>query len=72
MSKPEITPVGSTSYIILPDGTVARKLQPTIVNGKPHWNLSTGRGKSMRVTIQTIQRYIEAMDAIQKQTTRSI
>lgn len=67
MPKPEIIPVGSTSYIILPDGTLARKLQPTIINDKLHWNLSKGRGKSMRVTIETIQRYIDAMDDLKKE-----
>jgi len=67
MSTPEINPVGSSSYVILPDGTVARKLKPTIVNGKPYWNLSTGKGTSKRVSLSTIQKYIDAMANTQKQ-----
>jgi hypothetical protein len=58
----QIKAIGQTSYIILPDNTVARKLKPTIINGKPKWNLGLAAGKTMRISIEDVATYIEALE----------
>lgn len=35
-----IAAVGKTEYIILTDGTVARRLKPTMIGNLPYYNLS--------------------------------
>ena len=41
--------IGASPYYILPDGSVARRLKPTLINGVPYYNLCIGKaGKTMR------------------------
>lgn len=40
--------IGASPYYILPDGSVARRLKPTLINGTPYYNLCIGRGKTLR------------------------
>jgi hypothetical protein len=40
--------IGASPYFILPDGSVARRLKPTLINGTPYYNLCIGRGKTIR------------------------
>jgi hypothetical protein len=61
MKPAEFKVIGDKGYVILPDGSMARKLKPTIINGVPHWNLSIGGGKTKRITIQTVQNYLDAL-----------
>lgn len=52
----EIKPIGNTPYIILPCGTVARKLKPIIHKGQPFWNLGTGNaGQTKRVNLNNVE-----------------
>lgn len=52
----EIKPIGNTAYVILPCGTVARKLKPIIKNGQPLWNLGTGTaGQTKRVNLNNLE-----------------
>lgn len=59
-----ITPIGSTPYVILPCGTIARKLKPVQINGKIAWSLGLGAsGKSKRISLDkpnAIQDYLDA------------
>lgn len=43
-----VTQIGASPYFILPDGSVARRLKPTLINGTPYYNLCIGRGKTIR------------------------
>lgn len=56
------TPIGSTSYILLPDGSFARKLKPVIVNGVSYYNLSKGKGKAKRITADKVADFLSAID----------
>jgi hypothetical protein len=52
----EIKPIGNTPYVILPCGTVARKLKPVIHKGQPLWNLGTGNaGQTKRVNLNNVE-----------------
>jgi hypothetical protein len=61
-----ITPIGNTPYVILPCGTIARKLKPVLINGKTAWSLGLGAsGKSKRISLDkptAIQDYLEACE----------
>lgn len=54
--------LGSTSYILLPDGSFARKLKPVIVNGVSYYNLSKGKGKLKRISADKVADFISAID----------
>jgi hypothetical protein len=56
------TQVGSTSYILLSDGSFARKLKPVIVNGVSFYNLSKGKGVLMRITPDRVAEYLSAIE----------
>lgn len=56
------TQIGSTSYILLPDGSFARKLKPVIVNGVSYYNLSKGKGKAKRITADKVADFLSAID----------
>ena len=60
--KKKITPAVSTEapapapraerrpYVLLPDGTPARRLKPIVISGRRYWNLAvTGDGKVKRI-----------------------
>ena len=48
-SAEAVTQIGASPYYILPDGSVARRLKPTLINGVPYYNLCIGKaGKTMR------------------------
>ena len=57
-----IKPIGQTSYVILPDNTIARKLKPTVINGQPKWNLGLSAGKTMRISIEDVDSYLSALE----------
>jgi hypothetical protein len=57
-----VRPIGQTSYVILPDNTIARKLKPTVINGKPKWNLGLSAGKAMRISIEDVESYLQALE----------
>lgn len=57
-----IKAIGQTSYVILPDNTIARKLKPTVINGKPKWNLGLSAGKTMRISIEDVADYLTAIE----------
>jgi hypothetical protein len=57
-----IRPIGQTSYVILPDNTIARKLKPTLINGQAKWNLGLSAGKAMRISIEDVATYLEALE----------
>lgn len=67
----EIKPIGSTNYVILPCGTVARKLKPIIHNGQQLWNLGTGKaGQTKRINLnkpETLADYLSLTEKIDKQ-----
>jgi hypothetical protein len=56
------TQVGCTSYILLSDGSFARKLKPVIVNGVSYYNLSKGKGVLMRITPDRVAEYLSAIE----------
>ena len=69
MAKPiptAITPIGNTPYIILPCGTIARKLKPVLINGKTAWSLGLGAsGKSKRISLDkpnALEDYLQACE----------
>lgn len=67
----EIKPIGSTNYVILPCGTVARKLKPIIHKGQPVWNLGTGEaGKTKRIDLnnqEQLAAYLSLTEKIRKE-----
>lgn len=66
----EIKPIGNTPYVILPCGTVARKLKPIIHNGQHLWNLGTGKaGQTKRINInnqEALTSYLSLTEKIEK------
>lgn len=48
----------NNGYVVLPDGTVARKLKPTITNDKRYWFLSLG-GKVVRLSEEQVKQHIK-------------
>ena len=54
MKKPKTAPIVTTerrAYVLLPDGTPARRLKPIVISGRRYWNLAvTGDGKVKRVS----------------------
>ena len=51
-TDPKLISIEGTPYVVLPCGTVARKLKPYSVNGKHKWNLGLGiAGKSKRIEL---------------------
>jgi hypothetical protein len=61
-SAASYTQVGSTSYILLSDGSFARKLKPVVVNGVSYYNLSKGKGVLMRITPDRVAEYLSAIE----------
>jgi hypothetical protein len=61
-TAPSYTQVGSTSYILLSDGSFARKLKPVVVNGVSYYNLSKGKGVLMRITPDRVAEYLSAIE----------
>lgn len=57
-----IKAIGQTSYIILPDNTIARRLKPTVINGQPKWNLGLAAGKTMRISVEDVASYLTALE----------
>lgn len=57
-----IRPIGQTSYVILPDNTIARKLKPTVINGIPKWNLGLSAGKTKRIGLEDLESYLQALE----------
>ena len=63
----EIKPIGSTPYVILPCGTVARKLKPIIYKGQQQWNLGTGQaGKTKRINLNNPEQLADFLSLTQK------
>jgi hypothetical protein len=66
----EIKPIGNTPYVILPCGTVARKLKPIIHKGQQLWNLGTGKaGQTKRINItnqEALTSYLSLTEKIEK------
>jgi hypothetical protein len=56
------TQIGSTSYILLSDGSFARKLKPVVVNGVSYYNLSKGKGKAKRITAERVADFLSAIE----------
>jgi hypothetical protein len=53
--------IGASPYFILPDGTVARRLKPTLINGVAHYNLCIGKaGKTIRTRHDRLQDFAKA------------
>jgi hypothetical protein len=54
MKKPKTAPTVTTerrAYVLLSDGTPARRLKPIVISGRRYWNLAvTGDGKVKRVS----------------------
>jgi hypothetical protein len=48
-----IAAVGNTEYIILTDGTVARRLKPTMIGDLPYYNMSIN-GKIRRMSARKL------------------
>lgn len=48
-----LSTVESNDYVLLPDGTVARKLKPTLTKEKIYWFLSIG-GKVVRFSAEDV------------------
>ena len=67
----EIKPIGNTPYVILPCGTVARKLKPIIHKGQQLWNLGTGKaGQTMRINLnkpEALANYLSLTEKINKE-----
>jgi hypothetical protein len=61
-TAPSYTQVGSTSYILLSDGSFARKLKPVVVNGVSYYNLSKGKGKAKRITADRVADFLSAIE----------
>ncbi len=55
-----VTQIGASPYFILPDGSVARRLKPTLINGTPYYNLCIGRGKTIRTRHDRLQDFARA------------
>jgi hypothetical protein len=56
-----VTQIGASPYYILPDGSVARRLKPTLINGTPYYNLCIGKaGKTMRTRHDKLQEFAQA------------
>ena len=56
-----VTQIGASPYFILPDGSVARRLKPTLINGTPYYNLCIGKaGKTMRTRHDKLQEFAQA------------
>jgi hypothetical protein len=66
----EIKPIGNTAYVILPCGTVARKLKPINYKGQLLWNLGTGKaGQTVRINLNkpdAITNYLSLTEKIEK------
>lgn len=52
--------IGASPYFILPDGSVARRLKPTLINGTPYYNLCIGRGKTLRTRHDRLMDFAQA------------
>lgn len=52
-SVPEVVAIADSSYVVLPDGRVARLLTPTIRNGQTFYNLFID-GKYTRTTVAAV------------------
>ena len=52
--------IGESPYFILPDGSVARRLKATLINGTPYYNLCIGRGKTIRTRHDRLQDFAQA------------
>lgn len=55
-----VTQIGASPYFILPDGSVARRLKATLINGTPYYNLCIGRGKTIRTRHDRLQDFAQA------------
>ena len=55
-----VTQIGISPYYILPDGSVARRLKPTLINGTPYYNLCIGRGKTIRTRHDRLHDFAQA------------
>jgi hypothetical protein len=65
----ELINIPDTNYVILPDGTVARKLTPTPKKDGLYWFLHIGNpGKVVRFTDKEIADPIALMEKITKHT----
>jgi hypothetical protein len=63
----EIKPIGNTQYVILPCGTVARKLKPINHKGQLLWNLGTGKaGQTMRINLNKPEALTNYLSLTQK------
>ena len=71
MSDNTFQTIGASPYILLPDGTVARKLKPTMLNGVPHWDLCLGKSKTMRIRNERLDVYATAFSQYQEQIKNS-
>jgi hypothetical protein len=65
----ELTNIPDTNYVILPDGTVARKLTPTLKKDGLYWFLHIGNpGKVIRFTDKEVADPVALRAKIAKNT----
>ena len=56
---PEVTPLSAAGYIILEDGTPAKRLRPLVIGNRTYYNLPIGiDGKQKRVPAERLSQYI--------------
>jgi hypothetical protein len=63
----EVTPPAAArkAYVLLPDGTPARRLKPTVQGERRYWNLALERdGKTKRIPEHRIADYCELLDGV--------
>lgn len=70
LAEASVRPIGLTSYVILPDNTIARRLKPTLINGQPKWNLGLSAGKSFRISIEDVDTYLQALELAKQSKTQ--
>jgi len=58
-SIPETSPLSEAGYIILEDGTPAKRLRPLVIGERRYYNLPIGiDGKPKRVPAENIRQFI--------------
>jgi len=53
------------AYVLLPDGTPARRLKPVVQNGVRYWNLAlTADGSTKRISQNKVAEYCELLPGV--------